>query len=288
MSMAYRLPTGFSCPNGCTIQWEYFTYNTCLEVCPEAQCGFYASRFNRIIPVDQGPKPICYSSPQSFPPEIFKNCADVVITGTGGPVPPPTPSPRPSPSPGPGPGPSDPCPGVPAGQARANCFCKNRVVGRYQDVSKGCSGGFWCYSGGAAYVSCGADLRYDTAIGGICNWAYQVACPNNVVGRASVTATAAAGRARRRKGSRKSRAGEASTGTVQEAAATAAVVATSEPVPETAGVEVTAAATEDDSAKSPSIEPAVFAAPVPEGGAVGSIFEGAVDPAADAVPSVEP
>eukprot|EP00775_Hariotina_reticulata_P006044 gene6044-6282_t len=90
ISMDYRLPAGFTCPNGCTIQWEYYTYNTCLEPCPKEECGFYADRMNYIIPPkDQGPKSYCSQMPPSSPPEIFRNCADVLIIGGNSPGTPP-------------------------------------------------------------------------------------------------------------------------------------------------------------------------------------------------------
>jgi len=43
VSMAYRLPSGFTCTSGCTLQWEYMTYNTCMEVCDRRWCGAYAA-----------------------------------------------------------------------------------------------------------------------------------------------------------------------------------------------------------------------------------------------------
>jgi hypothetical protein len=66
---------------------EYFTYNTCIEPCQASECGFYAQRMNNIIP-ERGPKALC--APGVPPAEIFRNCADVVITGgdsTSGPGP---------------------------------------------------------------------------------------------------------------------------------------------------------------------------------------------------------
>jgi len=191
--LQYRLPAGFACPNGCTIQWEYMTYNSCIENCNRQFCSWYADKLNRIPGVNSGPLATCYT-PGAPAPEIFYNCADVVIQGTSTPRPPP-PSPLPgnrppppSPVPGPGTG-TDPCPGTAPGQSRASCFCRNRAIGRYQDVFYGCQGGFWCYSGGSAYIQCQSGLRYNTLAGGVCDFAQNVACPNNVVAPASVGVT---------------------------------------------------------------------------------------------------
>ncbi|WIA36822.1 hypothetical protein OEZ86_008086 [Tetradesmus obliquus] len=83
-----RLPSGFSCPGGCVLQMEYYTYNSCVEPCPREDCGFYADRRNQITN-QPGPLDFCRAG---GPQEIFLNCADVVINGDGGPTPPgPTP-----------------------------------------------------------------------------------------------------------------------------------------------------------------------------------------------------
>ncbi|WIA28065.1 hypothetical protein OEZ86_010650 [Tetradesmus obliquus] len=120
-----RLPAGFSCPGGCVLQMEYYTYNSCVEQCPREDCGFYADRMNRILPVNiQGPKDICRTGGTQ---EIFLNCADIVITGSSGPTPPgPTP---------PGPTPPGPTPPPPTcNDNRADCtawgpgLCSNAGV----------------------------------------------------------------------------------------------------------------------------------------------------------------
>lgn len=82
------------------------------------------------------------------------------------------------------------CTGIPAGQARGDCLCKGKPTGRYQDTELRCSGGVWCYGSGASYVSCAAGLLYDTAAGGVCNWASAVQC-NGRVAAARATRRAA-------------------------------------------------------------------------------------------------
>jgi hypothetical protein len=55
----YYLPAGFTCTR-CVLQMEYFTYNSCVEPCPRAECDFYADRLNKILPLkDWGPKDYC-------------------------------------------------------------------------------------------------------------------------------------------------------------------------------------------------------------------------------------
>ncbi|WIA16618.1 hypothetical protein OEZ85_013285 [Tetradesmus obliquus] len=76
-SFDLSLPSGISCPNGCVLQMEYFTYNTCVEQCDRSVCGFYADKRNQITN-QAGPLDICCAG---GPQEIFLNCADVVITG---------------------------------------------------------------------------------------------------------------------------------------------------------------------------------------------------------------
>uniref|UniRef100_A0A383WKR5 Uncharacterized protein n=1 Tax=Tetradesmus obliquus TaxID=3088 RepID=A0A383WKR5_TETOB len=80
-----RLPSGFSCPNGCVLQMEYVTYNSCVEPCAREDCGFYADRRNQITG-QAGPLDFCQAGGTH---EIFLNCADVVIGGGSGTTPPP-------------------------------------------------------------------------------------------------------------------------------------------------------------------------------------------------------
>lgn len=55
----YFLPAGFTCTR-CVLQMEYFTYNSCVEPCARAECGFYADRMNQILPLQYwGPKDYC-------------------------------------------------------------------------------------------------------------------------------------------------------------------------------------------------------------------------------------
>ncbi|WIA36814.1 hypothetical protein OEZ86_008069 [Tetradesmus obliquus] len=79
-----RLPSGFSCTNGCVLQMEYVTYNSCVEPCAREHCGFYADRRNQITG-QAGPLDFCQAGGTH---EIFLNCADVVITGGSAPAPP--------------------------------------------------------------------------------------------------------------------------------------------------------------------------------------------------------
>jgi hypothetical protein len=41
----FRLPAGVSCANGCVLQWEYLTMNSCfpsdLDKCDARACGVY-------------------------------------------------------------------------------------------------------------------------------------------------------------------------------------------------------------------------------------------------------
>uniref|UniRef100_A0A383VKB0 Uncharacterized protein n=1 Tax=Tetradesmus obliquus TaxID=3088 RepID=A0A383VKB0_TETOB len=66
-SFDLSLPSGFSCPGGCVLQMEYFTYNTCIEQCDRSVCGFYADRRNQITN-QAGPLEICRAG---GPQEIF-------------------------------------------------------------------------------------------------------------------------------------------------------------------------------------------------------------------------
>jgi hypothetical protein len=44
-SGTFRLPAGVSCANGCVLQWEYLTMNSCfpsdLANCDARACGVY-------------------------------------------------------------------------------------------------------------------------------------------------------------------------------------------------------------------------------------------------------
>ena len=77
---AYRLPTGVSCPDGCVLQWRYKTYNSCVDPCPKAECGFYADRVNPVSD-DTGPMDYCsVAYCGTVRCEVFHNCADITIT----------------------------------------------------------------------------------------------------------------------------------------------------------------------------------------------------------------
>eukprot|EP00953_Heterococcus_sp_UTEX-ZZ885_P001950 1562-Heterococcus_DN1.PRE.1 len=48
-SLAWTLPPGVSCPNGCLLQWEYTAMQSCIENCNSSICGTaYASKNNPI------------------------------------------------------------------------------------------------------------------------------------------------------------------------------------------------------------------------------------------------
>jgi len=94
MNANFRLPTGVSCTGGCVLQWEYLTMNSCFEPCNSAVCGQYANRVNPITG-QRGMANCCLGSgcPAANVPEVFRNCADITINGSGGGgVPPPAPT----------------------------------------------------------------------------------------------------------------------------------------------------------------------------------------------------
>ncbi|KAF6256157.1 hypothetical protein COO60DRAFT_1530799 [Scenedesmus sp. NREL 46B-D3] len=93
MSANFRLPAGVSCAGGCVLQWEYLTMNSCFEPCPNAgACGVYANRQNPVTgQFNMANCCVGFSCSAADVPEIFRNCADIAITGGGGgtPTPPP-------------------------------------------------------------------------------------------------------------------------------------------------------------------------------------------------------
>lgn len=79
-SAEFVLPAGVSCPNGCVLQWEYYTGNSCVPPCLNrdlAACAPYDKR---------GILPNC-GAPGASAGERFHNCADIIIQG--GTTPPP-------------------------------------------------------------------------------------------------------------------------------------------------------------------------------------------------------
>ncbi|WIA43871.1 hypothetical protein OEZ86_010284 [Tetradesmus obliquus] len=89
-SAEFRLPAGVSCSGGCVLQWEYLTMNSCFEACPNrAACGPYADRRNPITGASNMAT-CCFGSGCSSAniPEVFRNCADITITGSSGGTPP--------------------------------------------------------------------------------------------------------------------------------------------------------------------------------------------------------
>ena len=84
-------------PGAYTLQWTYWTANSCRY--PGMQ-----------PPFTQSDLPVCFQS--GAVPEVFENCADLVITGGVSPKPKPEPKPEPKPTPKP---PKKPLPFTPPG-----------------------------------------------------------------------------------------------------------------------------------------------------------------------------
>ncbi|KAF8060357.1 endochitinase [Scenedesmus sp. PABB004] len=127
MSQDYIIPAGISCPNGCVLQWEYHTYNSCWGGCENrAACGGYATPGSNPA-LRQTSLPVCSATVRT---ERFHNCADIRVIGT--PPPPPPPS-----SPSPPPPPPPPCVRVaaPGGQCGATsggaCCPSGQCCGQY-------------------------------------------------------------------------------------------------------------------------------------------------------------
>ena len=85
---------GVSCPDGCMLQSVWWTAHLCMpKACTDPSCGAYAE--NKIPFADEGhgmkgfrpAKDICefgLNPPKGESPQMFINCADIVITGGGG------------------------------------------------------------------------------------------------------------------------------------------------------------------------------------------------------------
>ena len=73
LKMDWQLPADFTCVNGCTLMWEYYAMQTCLEACDCVECGSYCNGTNPV----GGPRPTCLPTDTM---EIFRNCADITIT----------------------------------------------------------------------------------------------------------------------------------------------------------------------------------------------------------------
>ena len=84
LSQEYKLPDTISCDEGCLLQWEWIAYQKCvmryagpdLDILEEAQGKTF--HFG-----DQSNGQICYENSRD-PPELFYNCADVIIKSNGG------------------------------------------------------------------------------------------------------------------------------------------------------------------------------------------------------------
>ncbi len=87
ITMAYNLPAGLACSGGCVLQWTWKTWNSCVDPCPASECGSaYAARLNPVV--GNGPLDYCVSPtvPNGVVPEIFKNCADIMILAVSRPA----------------------------------------------------------------------------------------------------------------------------------------------------------------------------------------------------------
>eukprot|EP00953_Heterococcus_sp_UTEX-ZZ885_P022360 12375-Heterococcus_DN1.PRE.1 len=76
-SLAWTLPPGVSCPNGCLLQWEYTAMQSCIENCNSSICGTaYASKNNPIN--GQTGMPSC---PTAAGPEAHVTSATTLYAG---------------------------------------------------------------------------------------------------------------------------------------------------------------------------------------------------------------
>eukprot|EP00798_Chlamydomonas_sp_ICE-L_P002242 gene2242-8531_t len=71
ISQSWRLPQGVTCDGGCMLQLEYHTANSCVDTCSVAECGSYAT------------SSLSRCGTTSVRKEIFRDCADIRITGSG-------------------------------------------------------------------------------------------------------------------------------------------------------------------------------------------------------------
>ncbi|GBG00182.1 hypothetical protein Rsub_12952 [Raphidocelis subcapitata] len=189
MGNTYRLPAGVDCKDGCVLQWEYVTMNSCWVPCEvEAACagplGSYATRGSNPARGQTGLEECSPGMAGAIRSERFQNCADIVISGD--PAPPPSPSPSPSPPPSVcaaitatvanGAWPANKCKGAASG---ANCVaaCKAGYTG---SPTATCTNGAWSAVTGSCAKNCGAitktvangawpaDKCNGTASGGAC------------------------------------------------------------------------------------------------------------------------
>lgn len=180
MSAQYRLPAGVSCPNGCVLQWEFLTMNSCFERCDRAVCGPYADRVNPVCGFSNMAD--CWSNVAGVDtvPEVFRNCADIAITGGGGaPLPSPSP-PMPVPSP-PMPQPSPPPPSPPPTgtcplSATAICAANPGRTHIADPCDTSCARFVMCSNGVGTFQTCPAGTRFSTTAL-VCDWAANVKCP---------------------------------------------------------------------------------------------------------------
>ena len=162
----FRLPAGVSCAGGCVLQWEYLTMNSCFEPCNRAVCGVYADRVNPITG-SRNMATCCLgaSCNSANVPEVFRNCADIAITGGSSGVPPPVNK-------------CDKC-NLPAAQGGCKCDANCNCIGAVNKCDK-CNlpvaqGGCKCDANCDCITSGGGCAR-TAASGGSCG--AGTCCPN--------------------------------------------------------------------------------------------------------------
>lgn len=70
-TLAYNLPAGVSCADGCVLQWKYFAMQSCIEPgCDPTYCGDYSRGVNVVYSSNPG-----FCTAGGTAPEFFANCA---------------------------------------------------------------------------------------------------------------------------------------------------------------------------------------------------------------------
>ena len=80
MSMEYKLPDHISCDGGCLLQWEWAGYQKCAYPYAGADLDILDQAAGKVL-VEGSPSNICGGATQ---PELFYNCADIVIKSSSG------------------------------------------------------------------------------------------------------------------------------------------------------------------------------------------------------------
>lgn len=85
-TMQYKLPDGVNCPNGCMLQWTWWTAHTCIQECEHVDvCGPYARGLNKVVYHNEVVRDICGKFPAvGEKPQMFQNCVDIAITPANG------------------------------------------------------------------------------------------------------------------------------------------------------------------------------------------------------------